>query len=155
MRLPSLLFPLALIAFACGKDEEVCTDYEPPPGFDLQNPAVKFNAEVMPIFKNSCTFSQCHNKGNRNGVTLEGDADTIHRGIVSVRASELSKMDFVKPGDPHESFLMRKLDASHCVLDAQCVNGDCGAAMPRNDDRLGEDQRHVIRRWIAQGAKND
>jgi hypothetical protein len=61
----------------------------------------------------------------------------------------------VKPGDPRESFLMRKLDGSHCVLDGQCAGGNCGQSMPRDDESLPIDARDKIRRWIAQGAKND
>jgi hypothetical protein len=38
----------------------------------------------------------------------------------------------------------------------QCVAaGECGAAMPLGHQALSEDDRDIIRRWVAQGAKND
>jgi hypothetical protein len=64
-------------------------------------------------------------------------------------------MAIVKPGDPRESFLMRKIDGSHCVLDAQCVGSTCGESMPRDEEIMPIETRDTIRRWIAQGAKND
>jgi hypothetical protein len=138
-------------------DSNVCEDYAPPASFDLQSPQVSFSKDVMPIFAQSCAFSTCHGSAsNPNGVFLGGsDAATIHRALVDVRSSKLPTMSFVKPGDPRESFLMRKMDGSHCVLDAQCTDGDCGQSMPRNDDTLSLETRDKVRRWIGQGAKND
>jgi hypothetical protein len=139
-------------------DEEECVDYSPPASFDLQNPKVSFAAAVVPIFRDSCAFSTCHGSttGNPNGVFLGGnDAPKIHAAIVDVRSSKLPSMSYVKAGDPRESFLMRKMDGSHCVLDAQCTASDCGDSMPRGEDRLDVGRRDIVRRWIAQGAKND
>jgi hypothetical protein len=79
----------------------------------------------------------------------------VHASIVGRRSSKLQTMDLVKPGDPRESFLMRKLDGSHCVLDKQCTGGTCGDSMPRREETLPIEERDTIRRWIAQGAKND
>ena len=136
----------------------MCSDYSPPASFNAQAPTVSFARDVMPIFTQSCAFSSCHGSatGNSNGVFLGGsDAAKVHRAIVDVRSSKLPTMSFVKPGDPRESFLMRKMDGSHCVLDAQCTGGDCGQSMPRNDETLPVDTRDTVRRWIAQGSKND
>jgi hypothetical protein len=153
---------LAVIAFAAPlggcPDDKVCTDYSPPASFNAQSPTVTFAKDVMPIFSKSCAFSTCHGSqsGSSNGVFLGGtDPVTVHKAIVDVRASKLPTMSFVKPGDPRESFLMRKMDGSHCVLDAQCTEGSCGQSMPRNDETLPLETRDTVRRWIAQGAKND
>jgi hypothetical protein len=153
---------LALLAMTtvtgCPEDESArCSDYTPPASFDPASP-VTFRGDVIPILELSCAFSTCHGSpsGSTNGVFLgKDDPERVHRAIVDVRSSRLPTMSFVKPGEPRESFLMRKLDGSHCVLDSQCTEGTCGQSMPRNDERLPEETRHVIRRWIAQGAKND
>ncbi len=155
---------LSMIAFAVplggcpGDDKAVCKDYSPPASFDAQNPTVTFAKDVMPIFSQSCAFTSCHGSasGNANGVFL-GAADPVrvYQAIVDVRSSKLPTMSYVKPGDPHESFLMRKMDGSHCVLDAQCTGTDCGQSMPKNDETLPIESRDIVRRWIAQGAKND
>jgi hypothetical protein len=68
---------------------------------------------------------------------------------------KLPSMLEVKPGDPKNSFLMRKLDGDHCVLDAQCQGSTCGDSMPNKEEQLSVDERDRVRRWIAQGAKND
>lgn len=154
---------LSMIAFAiplggCPGDDDVCTDYSPPASFDAQNPKVTFAKDVMPIFSQSCAFASCHGSasGSANGVFLGGtDPIRVHQAIFDVRSSKLPTMPFVKAGDPRESFLMRKMDGSHCLLDAQCTDNDCGQSMPKNDETLSVDARDVVRRWIAQGAKND
>jgi hypothetical protein len=149
----------AVLVTGCPKDDgEVCADYTPPASFDAQNPKVSFSKNVMPIFKPSCAFTNCHGlMGSSNGVFLgEGSGPgAVHANIVGRRSSKMQSMDLVKPGDPRESFMMRKLDGSHCVLEAQCTNGDCGDSMPRREELLPIEERDTIRRWIAQGAKND
>lgn len=153
----------SMIAFAvpmsgCPDDSEVCSDYSPPASFDANNPTVSFSKDVMPVFTQSCAFTSCHGSstGSANGVFLGGaDPTRVHKAIVDVRSSKLPTMSYVKASDPRESFLMRKMDGSHCVLDAQCTSGDCGQSMPRNDETLSLETRDKVRRWIAQGAKND
>jgi hypothetical protein len=130
----------------------------PPASFDAQNPKETFLTSVYPIFEESCSFTTCHGSvsGSSNGVFLgRGNPKRVYDAIVDVRSSHLPTMSYVKPGEPRESFLMRKLDGSHCVLDAQCTEKSCGESMPRNDGIFDEDRRNKIRRWIAQGALND
>ena len=79
----------------------------------------------------------------------------VHAGLVDVRSSHLPTMAIVAPGNPRESFMMRKVDGSQCVLDPQCIDRDCGDSMPRREEMLPLDARDTLRRWIAQGAKND
>lgn len=150
----------AILLAGCQKDDdgETCSDYTPPASFDPQTPAVSFSRDVLPIFKTSCAFTACHGlQGSNNGVFLgeSGGPAAVHASLVGRRASKLQTMDLVKAGDPRESFVMRKLDGSHCVLDAQCTGGTCGDSMPRREETLPIEERDKIRRWIAQGAKND
>ena len=150
------------VAFATtgcpGDDPSSCTDYSPPASFDANAPAVSFARDVVPVFTKSCGFSSCHGSttGSANGVFLGGtDPARIHAAIVDVRSSELPTMSFVKANEPRESFLLRKMDGSQCALTSQCTNGDCGQSMPRNEEPLPLATRDTVRRWIAQGAKND
>jgi len=127
----------------------------PPPSFDPSAPVVSFKTDVFPIFGFSCAFSTCHGStaGSSNGIFLGGNKpETVRTNLVDVPAPELPSMAFVKAGDPRNSYLMRKLDGSNCVLDAQCTDGDCGDSMPQNEDKLAIEQRDLVRRWIAQGA---
>lgn len=141
-----------------GGEGDSCSDYSPPASFDPQSPTVSLSRDVVPIFKRSCAFTSCHGlQGSNNGVFLgeSGGPAAVHASVVGRRSSKLQTMDLVKAGDPRESFLMRKVDGSHCVLDAQCTGGTCGESMPRREETLPLEERDTIRRWIAQGAKND
>ncbi|MBX3230365.1 MAG: hypothetical protein KIT84_03475 [Labilithrix sp.] len=152
-----LLLSTTLAAAPGCPGEEQCRDYTPPASFDPNVP-VSLKNDVKPIFANSCAFSTCHGStaGDPNGVFLGGEnASTIRAGLVDVASGQLPSMPFVKPGDPRSSYLMRKMDGSHCVLDAQCKDGTCGDSMPRGEEPLDVAARDTVRRWIAQGAKDD
>ena len=135
-----------------------CNDYQPPTGFDTAAPVVSFANDVMPIFAQSCAFSTCHGSstGSANGVFLGKDAARVYTAIVGVRGDELQTMPFITAGDPRQSYLMRKMDGSQCALDAQCSGGSCLHFMPQtNDTVLDLPTRDIVRRWIAQGAKQN
>jgi hypothetical protein len=151
---------LAAIAISCTSSSgggSTCNDYQPPAGFDTATPVVSFANDVMPIFGQSCAFSTCHGSstGPANGVFLGKDAARVYTAIVDVRGDELQTMAFVKAGDPRASYLMRKMDGSQCALDAQCAGGSCQSSMPKNESLLEIAQRDIVRRWIAQGAKQN
>jgi len=134
-----------------------CVDYSPPAGFDANTPSVSFINDVMPIFGQSCAFSTCHGStiGTANGVFLGPDPVRVYAAIVGVRGDELQTMPFVTAGDPRQSYLMRKMDASQCAVDSTCTGGSCQGSMPKNEDSLDLPTRDIVRRWIAQGAKNN
>lgn len=148
-------------ASACSSSSDdarnACTAYEVPASFDAQQPAVSFSKDVLPIFGSTCALPSCHGStGAANGVYLGGsDPAKVYQALVDVPAGELAATKFVVPGDPHKSFLMHKLDGDQCLYDAQCINASCGATMPKGDPPLPVATRDTIRRWIAQGAKND
>ncbi len=151
---------LALVTAGCPGDEgegPSCKDYEPPAGFDASKPTVSFSKDVAAVFARSCAFSTCHgsNIGPANGVFLGRDPPRVHAAIVGVKSGELPAMAFVTPGNPRESYLMRKMDGSQCVLDPRCTDGTCKDSMPKNDAPLDIATRDIIRRWIAQGAVNN
>jgi hypothetical protein len=55
---------------------------------------------------------------------------------------------------------MHKVDWDECTLTAQCAATktqytNCGQGMPYSSDQLDQPTRDKIRRWIAQGAKNN
>jgi hypothetical protein len=67
----------------------------------------------------------------------------------------------VIPGDPENSFFMIKLDGCQSDHGFQCVkiksnktDFPCGERMP-DGNLLCDDERDIIRRWIAQGAQNN
>lgn len=156
-----LLATASMLLLGCPGEEEpppgkTCVEEDVPAGFDPA-PPTSFSRDVMPVFRTSCAFSTCHGTtvGDANGVFLGGtDATRIRNGLVSLKARKLPSMPLVTPGDPTRSFLQRKIDGTHCALDAQCAGQTCGERMPLGQGDLGAG-RAAIRRWILQGAKDD
>ncbi len=179
MRL-KILVPLALalgIAVplsmtACGGEDTTgstggdgaCFDYA---SFEGMSPAVSFRTDVLPTFQNSCGLSaSCH--GNQAGpiaqpylgpptsagTATDTDIDAIFAANVNVDSVKEMGMKIVAPGDPANSFLMHKVDNSLKCETLKCGT-NCGGSMPLGTPTLAQEQRDKIRRWIAQGAKND
>jgi hypothetical protein len=157
----ALLLASSLTLAGCtsssGSSGSSCADDQPLAGFDATTPSVSFANDVMPIFGQSCAFSTCHGSttGPANGVFLGKDPARVFTAINGVHGDELQTMAFVTPGDPRQSYLMRKMDGSQCALDAQCTGGSCQSSMPKNESLLDVPARDIVRRWIAQGAKNN
>jgi hypothetical protein len=125
-------------------------------------PAVSFKNDVLPILTFSCTFSTCHGvmTGPNNGIYLGERPPAMTNSSTVVMAmmkpsSQLTSMPIVTPGDPAKSFMMHKLDGDQCTLDMQCGGGSCGTSMPSGSPLLELAKRDTIRRWIAQGAKDN
>lgn len=151
----------ALVLGACSSADDAetptaqCAAYQVPASFDLTTPAVSFRSDVMPILQRSCTASSCHG-GKAGGLTINvNDLAAAHKAMVNVPSGQLASMPLVTPGDPAKSYLLRKLDNDACLMDEQCKNGKCGTLMPKNGDVLEITDRDAVRRWIAQGAKED
>jgi hypothetical protein len=139
-----------------------CAQYEVPAGTDLTQPIVSFRSQVIPIFHAACSNAQCHGSSQMpaSGVFLGPpesstlDAGTVHRSIVGMPSRRLETMLLVTAGDPTESFLMHKMDGDQCAFD--CGENDCGALMPEDGSMpLPVVNRDIIRRWIAQGARDN
>lgn len=156
-----------------GSGSGACFDYT---SFDGTTPVVSFKTDVLPIFRNSCGFSTCH--GSQNGPggqhfygpnksdpdPTASDIEVIFNQSVNQPAVADAAMKIITPGDPANSFLMYKLDGDpEAKLGEQvtcdklsCASGKtCGDAMPQGGPALEAASRDIIRRWIAQGAKND
>lgn len=134
-----------------------CVAHEAPAASALSAPPTTF-ADVAPIFTQSCAFSACHasHSSSNHGLFLapknDDDEKSVKAGLAA-KSRALPAMPYVTPGNPSESFLMRKLDGDQCVLDARCAGGSCGDSMPQGNPLLTEAARDTVRRWIAQGAK--
>lgn len=150
-----------------------CFDYT---AYDGTSPAVSFKTDVLPILRTSCGLSSsCHGTESGGpsgqhyyGPSISGPEPTadqiqaIFDQSVSQPAVANPSMNIVTPGDPSKSFLMYKLDGDPNVADqVSCADLECAkdqsclSAMPQGGPQLPSDKRDIIRRWIAQGAKND
>lgn len=152
----------ALCISSCDGGGPACKAYVVPAGTDLMTPAVSFKTDVLPIFQNSCAFSACHASmsGANNGVYLgelnkaPTNSATVVTGLMKP-SQWLPSMPYVTAGNPSQSFLMHKMDGDQCTLDKMCTNMTCQGSMPQGDAILPLANRDKVRRWIAQGAKDN
>ncbi len=159
---------LVLVAPGCGGGEaadDTCHDYS---SFNGMSPTVGFSADVLPIFRNSCGLSTaCHSQESGpvgqpflgpptiDGMVTAAQLMAIQTQNVGVTSTKAGTMKIVDPGKPESSFLMHKMDGTLKCADVTCESG-CGSMMPLGAAMpLAADQRDIVRRWIAQGAKND
>ena len=142
-----------------------CFDYT---AFDGMSPKVTFSKDVLPIFRNSCGFSSCHGNasptesarhyygpGNSEPTPDMTQITAIFEQSVGKPAVEEPSLSLIEPGKPDKSFLLYKLDGASCASLPCAAKKTCGASMPQSNPLLAEEKRDTIRRWIAQGAKND
>jgi hypothetical protein len=108
----------------------------------------------MPIVGDYCALSACHAAGQSNlGIHLTFDKAQVYAELQK-ESPTFSGVQFVVPGKPDESLVMGKMEGTQAKVPG-CTSG-CGNAMPPPPDPLvPEAKRDVVRRWIANGAKND
>ena len=123
-----------------------CSDniVESVPSIDEDNVAEelapKFTEIQNNIFNQSCAFSGCHVSGGVN-PDLSGNS---YENIVN-RASSTG-MDYVKPNDPDNSYILLKMIGS---------SGINGSRMPLNSSPIPQIQIDAFIEWINDGAKNN
>lgn len=177
-------FACAVAAVSCGGDDpEESSGCKAPScpidyaGLDLTTPSVSFAADVFPLFRRSCGLSSvCHGSQSSSAAGLylgpkQSDTTTVidkalYQQVIDAIAGVPSKtapaMNLVAPLDPAKSFLMLKVDGCQndagltCKAQPKAKSGTpCGDGMPQGPSVLCAEDRDVVRRWIAQGAKND
>src|SRR5262245_6690542 len=115
-----VLVSVALGACAGEEAAKPCVEYV---ADESTLPAADFERDVMPIFHRSCGRNAlCHGLPTNlpflgSSPAQPGDADAVHAAIVNRPAGAAPARLFVAPGDPKNSFLMRKTDGDQCLWD--------------------------------------
>lgn len=151
----------------CGNDADGCFDYG---CFKSDAPVVSFKADVLPILRTSCGLSSsCHgSETGTNGQHYLGPKNSdpeptaaqiqlIFDAWINQPPVVKAGMNLITPSDPEHSFFMSKLDGLKCSK-LTCSGTECGALMPQGATETmlyDATKRDTLRRWIAQGAKND
>jgi mono/diheme cytochrome c family protein len=87
--------------------------------------------------------SACHIGANApRGLRLDS-ADNSYAYLVNQAADEVPELMRVNPGNPDDSYIIRKLEGASDIV---------GGRMPLGGPYLSEDQIDQVRTWIANGA---
>ena len=120
----------------------------PPPA------TVSFSQNIQPIFNVSCaTSSACH-VGPTAGEGLQLTAGVSYGAIVNVPAVEMPKLLIVKPGDPDNSYLVRKIEGGPNISGLQMPQG-CPGTPAGGAVCLTPDSIAAIRTWVTECAQNN
>jgi hypothetical protein len=93
----------------------------------------------------SCT--QCHTDAGRTpSMGLNLAPGKSHAAIVGQPSRGKPGAILVVPGDPDNSYFVKKMEGTTDIA---------GGQMPRGGPHLTAGQLRIIRRWIELGAKND
>ncbi|HXG57871.1 MAG TPA: hypothetical protein VNL91_02520 [Thermoanaerobaculia bacterium] len=131
----------AFLLTSCGQLAELPTD---PAGGDPIDPTATFTRVQNEIFTPNCTAVGCHDRlGRQQGMILV--AGSSYANTVDVPSSEMPSLMRVRPGDPNNSYLYRKIAGS----------GITGDRMPLGGPYLSDAQIRLVRDWIRRGAPND
>ena len=140
MRLLALLIALLLLA-ACG---ELKTPTEPGFGGDPIDQSATFTRVQNEIFTPTCAAIGCHDPlGQQSGMVLS--AGRAYANTVNVASVEMPSLMRVRPNDPANSYLYRKITGA----------GITGDRMPQSRPPLSDAQIKLVRDWIRRGAPND
>ena len=141
--MPRISLVLLLIFMACGKLKELPTDPGSGTGEPIDTTAT-FTRVQNEIFTPTCAQLGCHDPiGRQEQMILSpGRGYALIVGQPSVESPSLQR---VKPLDPANSYLYRKINGS----------GITGDRMPQGGPYLSDAQIRLVRDWIRRGAPND
>ncbi len=108
-----------------------------------ENPDATFSAIQQNIFSARCTI--CHNTGAQpKGLSLSvGEA---YNEIVNVPSTDRPALFRIDPGNPDDSYLIRKLEGGPDIS---------GGQMPLGGTPISQELRDNIREWVSNGALNN
>ena len=107
-------------------------------------PTASFAEIQDTILTPTCAVSGCHTGANPpDGLNLS--AGEAYSNIVDIASVQMPDLFRIEPGDPDNSYLIRKVEGSGIVANR----------MPLNDDPLTDDQIALLRQWVSDGAEDN
>jgi hypothetical protein len=104
-------------------------------------PTVSFANDIRPVFDDNCVV--CHGQGGNAGLDLrQGSA---YGNIVNVASTEMTSLFRIEPGDPDNSYLIRKIKGV----------GISGSRMPFGGPFLSNAVIAKFETWVNEGALNN
>jgi hypothetical protein len=148
MKRAALYVAIVVVALTgIGCDEKLSSITGPTPNLEPTLTSIQRDIFGATDSSGRLACTGCHSDQGRNPsgglVLLEGRAFQALVGTASTGKPGATR---VIPGDPNNSYLIKKLEG------ASDING---TRMPRGNVLLEPGQILVIRRWIQQGAQNN
>jgi hypothetical protein len=144
MMLPATLLVALAVAGGCSKDTSEPGDLPPLGGGEPIDPTATFTRVQTEVFTPTCARLGCHDTlGQQSALILS--AGRAYGMIVNVPSVEVPSLHRVRPNDPANSYLYRKITGA----------GITGDRMPQNLPALSDAQLRLVRDWIRRGAPND
>ncbi|MBI2083060.1 MAG: hypothetical protein HYT76_05780 [Deltaproteobacteria bacterium] len=129
---------------ACGGDEaeDDLTPTDPGTAGGGSTLSATLSSIQTNIFTPTCATSGCHSDGSASAGLILTDGNSFSN-LVNVTSTEDSSQLRVKPGEPDNSYLVKKIE------------GNAGTRMPRGSSPLSSSETQAIRDWISNGAENN
>ena len=116
-------------------------------------PSVSFSMDIQPIFNRSCALVSCHT----GAVPAQGQdlsPGVAYGQVVNVSSTEQPKLKRVRPGDPNNSYLVRKIQGDPRISGVLMPNG-CPGVPAAGAQCLTPDEIAAIVQWITECAPNN
>jgi len=110
---------------------------------------VCFSSNIQPIFNRSCALAGCHVPAAQFPDLSQSDS---YNAIVGKRSQQQARLQLVNPGDPNDSYLVRKIDGGPDISGVLMPQG-CPAA-PVKGQCLTADETTAIAQWVKECALN-
>lgn len=121
---------------------------------------MSFKDDVAPLLATNCALAACHSskESNLNFYVTYEPAQIYAELMKTSPTCAASK--FVVPGKPDESMVMLKMDNEQEKLPESCTSARRSEMPPGDPPKSGnalmaKKDRDLVRRWIAQGAKDN
>ena len=116
-------------------------------------PTISFSMDIQPIFNRSCALVSCHT----GAVPAQGQdlsPGVAYGQVVNVSSTEQPKLKRVRPGDPNNSYLVRKIQGDPRISGVLMPNG-CPGVPAAGAQCLTPDEIMAIVQWITECAPNN
>jgi len=147
-------------SIACSDAPEPSSASSSSSGSASSGSPVSFKDDVAPLLATNCALAACHSSKESNlNFYITYEPAQIYAELMKASPT-CSSSKFVVPGKPDESMVMLKMDNEQEKLPESCTSARRSEMPPGDPPKSGnalmaKKDRDLVRRWIAQGAKDN
>jgi hypothetical protein len=122
-----------------------------PPECTSQVPGdpISYQANIAPLLSRSCGLAGCHLPPLVN-AGLDLTPAKAYAQMVGVNAQQVPNLKRIRPGDPDNSYVIRKITPGAPIQGVLMPNGCPGT--PAAGQCLSDDEREAFRTWVLECA---